>query len=295
MLGFTLKHVLTLVPEVTPLVKQASVEAEFPVSSKADCLASALSIEYVKRFTTNTVDYDTLEKVAKAVDLFDIEPLVTKYTEQMVKSSQAAMLKQASVDMEGGFLTKQANWESDFAGGSNIRDMAERAEVLFEMAKAEGIKPSDQVLKYSGNSYILKQAAVDALGARYEVTKDDRFVKIASSMGGEPDVITSDRTVKSLCRVVTKLDEVNDLFIRGFDFYKEASIEKSAGRKTLVKIAGQSYPLEKVMRVPTSYLDDYVGPGFSKEIHNDPNAAAQIIESLPADSQQILSRILKNV
>lgn len=295
MLGFTLKHILTLIPEVTPLVKQASVEMEYPIGSKADCLASALAIEYKKRFTTDEVDFDHIEKVAKAIELYDIENVVATYSKKMIQASQAAILKQASADFEGSFLTKQANWESDFAGGANIREMAERAEVLFETAKAEGTKPSDKVMTYSGNSYLSKQAAVDALGARYEVTKDDRFVKIASSMGGEPAVITSDRTVKSLCRVVTKLDEANDLFVRGFDFYKEAGIEKTAGRKTLVKIAGQQYPLDKVMRVPASYLDDYVGPGFSKEIHNDPNAAAQIIESLPSDSQQILSRLLKNV
>ena len=295
MLGYTLKNILELIPEVTPLIKSASVEEEYPLSSRSNCLASALAIEYKKNFTRETVDYDVLEKVAQAIDMYDIRDVVNTYRKKMLDSHGSNLLKTASVEMEGDFLTKQAGWEGDFAGGSDIQDMSQRAEILFEMAKAEGKEPSSKVVLYSGNGYIIKQAAVDALRARFEVTKDDRFVKIASSMSNEPDLITEGRTVKSLCSVVTKLDKANDLFIRGFDFYKEAAIEKTSGKLTMVKIAGQEYPLAKVMRIPSSYLDDYVGPGFSKEIQNDPNAASQIIQSLPADSQQILSRLLKNV
>lgn len=296
MIGYTLKHVLELVPEALPFVKQASIEAEYPTSSKDNCLASALVIGYKKNFTSDVVDYDTLEKVASAVSVYNLEDQVNMLTAKMLNRSTSQMLKQASVETSESFLTKQAGWEGDFSGFVNPKEMAAKAEELMEKAAELGVKPSPKVSLYAGDGYLSKEAVLGSLGVRFEITKDDVFVKLAAAVSNEPEFISSNRTVRSLCSTVTRLDEKHNLFAAGYDFYKEAMITKSAGfASSKVSVAGRSFPLEMVMRIPSSYLDQYLGAGFAKEMETDPNSAKYLIESLPADSQQILLTILKNV
>jgi hypothetical protein len=296
MLGYTLKHVLELIPEALPMVKAASIEAEYPVSNKDNCLASALAINYKKSFTSDTVDYDVLTKVAQAVTLYDLENTVQELTGKMVSRSQSKWVKEASVTEEGSYLTKQAAWEGDLSGlGFNVKEMAERAEVLMEKAAAEGATVSSHVEMYSGNGVFLKEALLASLSVRYGLTNDPTFVKLASSVGVESDLISGTRTVKSICSVINRLDEQHALSNQGFNIYKEAMISKQAGFiKCMVKVAGKDYPLERIMGIPDSYLDGYLGSGFSKELHSDPNYAKSMVESLPADSQQILATILRS-
>jgi hypothetical protein len=295
MIGYTLKHVLELVPEVLPLVKQASIEAEFPVTSRDNCLASALVINYKKNFTSDVVDYDVLEKVAEAVTLYNLKDQVNNITGKMISRSTGKMLKQASIDTQESLMLKQAQWEGDLSGFVNPKEMAERAEEIFEKAASVGAPVSEKIKLYAGDGYLSKEAVLGSLGVRFEITKDDIFVKLAAAVGREPEFISSPRTVKSLCSTVTRLDDKYGLFASGYDFYKEAMIEKSAGfASSSVNISGKNYPLDAVRRIPGAYLDDYLGKGFSKELESDPNSAKHLVESLPADSQQILVTILKN-
>lgn len=295
MLGYTLKHVLELLPEVTPLVKSASLTEEYPISDRTNCLASALALNYKREFTSDGVDLDHIEKVAEAVSLYDIEEDVKRLTSTMKSRSKSAFLKQASEKESNDYMTKQANWEAGLCGWVDVQGLCKQAEVLFLQAMAEGITPSSKVCLYSGNAYLVKQAALDSLGVRFQVTEKDVFVKLASAMSSEPDLITSDRTVKNMLSTMNRLDAELGLDKKGFDFCKEAMIEKSAGKNVLVKIAGKDYPLDRVMRIPGTYMDSYLGSGFSKELQSDPNAAKYVVESLPADSQHILANLIRNV
>jgi len=296
MIGYTLKHVLELVPEALPLVKQASVDAEYPISSKDNCLASALAINYKKNFTGETVDYDVLQKVANAVDLYNLEDTVSTLTNKMISRNSAKIVKQASLANEPSFLLKQANWIGDLAGMTNVREMSEAAEELFEKAASLNEAVDPRVEMYSGRGVLVKEAVLASLEARFSAVKDSTFVKIASAVGQEPDLISNPRTVKSLCSVINKLDEKHQLFSVGYNFVKEAMITKKASfTKCQVKVSGKEYPLEKILSLPSNQLDGYLGEGFTKELNSDPNSAKYLIESLPADSQQILATILKNV
>ena len=296
MIGYTLKHVLELVPEVLPLVKQAHIEQDYPVIGKDNCLASAMVIEY-KKLNNEIVDYDALTKVAEAVTMYGLEDTIFTLTNKMKSRGQAGMLKQASVETTETWLTKQAGWEGNFSGFPNIKDLSEQAEIMFEKAASVGAESmvGEKVKLYAGQGYLVKEAVLNSLGARFATTKNDVFVKLASAVGRESELISSPRTIKSLCSVVTRLDSENNLFSQGFDFYKEAMISKEAGfTKCMVKVSGKDYPLEKILSIPDSYLDSYMDKGFAKELKNDPNSAKYLVESLPVDSQQILSSILKN-
>ena len=80
MIGYTLKPVLELVPEVLPLVKQASIEKDFPVDSRDSALASALAVNYTTRVLGKHLDSNVLEKVAKATTVYGLEEVVAEHS-----------------------------------------------------------------------------------------------------------------------------------------------------------------------------------------------------------------------
>lgn len=293
MIGYTLKNVLELIPEALPMVKSASIEEEYPISTKTNCLASALVIGYKKNFTSDIVDYDVLEKVAEAVVVYGLQESVSSLTNKMISRSTSRMVKQAS---ESETLSLEGEIEmlvGSLSGIVNIKDVSQRSSVLFEKAASVSMPVPDQIIKYSGNGYLDKESTLASLGARFERTKDATFIKIASAMGSEPSIITSGKTVRALCSAITSLDEKHGLFAEGFDFYKEAALTKQAGfSRCNVNVAGNQYPLERILNTPSAYIDDYLGAGFSKELNSDPNSAKAMVESLPADSQRVLATIL---
>jgi hypothetical protein len=178
---------------------------------------------------------------------------------------------------------------------TNVKDMSERAEELFEKAASLGEQVEPSVEMYSGRGVLVKESVIASLEARYGSTRDDTFVKIASAVGTESDLISNPRTVKSLCSVINRLDDKHQLFSQGYNFVKEAMITKQAGfTRCTAKVAGKDYPIERILGIPGNQLDSYMGKGFSKELNSDPNSAKYLVESLPADSQQILSTILRN-
>lgn len=295
MIGYTLKHVLELVPEALPLVKQASIEKDYPIDNKDSCVASALAISYKQQISGQKVDYDVLEKVAGAIEAYNLQSEVDLLSKKMTVTWNSRLVKQASVETEETYLTKQAGWEGDLSGFLDIEKAAEKATELLEKAAQIGVIPSQEVRRYSGDAYLAKEAALGALGARFQATKDATFVKLAAALSKEAEFIPPGSLVKSLCKTVTGLDKKAGLLAIGFNFYKEALIEKEAAVSgTSVSICGSSYPIQKVMALPDSYVSDYLGKDFSKELNSDPASAKALVESLPLDSQHVLATLLKN-
>lgn len=295
MIGYTLKHVLELVPEALPLVKQASIEKDYPINNKDSCVASALSISYMQQISGQNVDYGVLEKVAGAIEAYNLQGEVDLLSKKMVSTWNSRLVKQASVETEETYMTKQANWEGDLTGFVDIEKMVEKATELFEKAAQIGVIPSQEVRRYSGDAFLAKEAALGALGARFQATKDTTFVKLAAALSKEAEIIPPGNLVRSLCKTVTGLDKKAGLLAIGFNFYKEALIEKEAAVSgTSVSICGTSYPIQKVMALPESYVNDYLGKDFSKELNSDPASAKALVESLPLDTQHVLATLLKN-
>lgn len=295
MIGYTLKHVLDLVPEALPLVKTASLEVDYPTNNKDGCLASALAIQYKTQVAHQAVDFDTLEKVASSVLAYGLNDTVSDLAKTMILRSKDRLEKQASVEGPETFMEKQANWEGDLTGFPNLEGLCKEAEVLLEKAAQLGITPSDKLRIYGGDGFLSKQAALDSLGTRFYLSKNDTYVKIAAALSKEAEYIKPGNLVKNLCSTVTRMDKEAGLLAKGLNFYKEALLTKEAATSSMsVKIAGKQYPLQKVMAMPQSYLDDYLGKGFAKELNSDPMSAKAMVESLPMDTQRVLETILKS-
>lgn len=295
MLGYTLKHILDLVPDALPLVKQASIEQDYPINNKDSCLASGLVVAYKHNIAGQAVDFDVLEKVAGAVTAYNLDGTLKDLTEKMVTANGNRLMKQASVESQESYLTKQAGFEGELTGFVDLEKVAKEAVQLSEKAAVIGVNPSQEVRRYSGDAFLAKEAALGALGTRFQITKDDTFVKIAAALGREAEFIPPGRLVRSLCETVTGLDKKAGLLAKGFNFYKETLIEKEAAMSsTTVMVSGCNYPIQKVMSLPESYVNDYLGKEFYTELNSDPSTAKAMVESLPMDSQRVLSTLLKN-
>ena len=294
MLSYSIKQILTLVPEVFPLIKQANLEAEYPLDNKADVIASALRVSYEQNVLGRHVDSEIFEKVAMAVDVHNAEAIVKAVTSDMLGEHRGRMEKTASAaQAPGEFLEKQAQLDAGLCGYKDIPALVKQAEELNEVAKSLGQEPSDTVLRYSCDAWLNKEAALVGLNTRYHLTKNDMFVKLAAALGMEESLIPSGPLVKSFCETITSMDKAAGLDWKGFDIYKECLLTKSAAVKAMtVKVGKQQVPVEKIMRIPRHHISNYLGDDIAKGM-TDPQSTKAVIESLPADMHSILGTILK--
>jgi hypothetical protein len=295
MISYTIKQILTLVPEAFLLLKQANLEEDYPLSNKSDTLASALRISYECDILGKQVDIDTMEKVAMAVDIYNLEEVVAKITSEMIAEHGGRMEKSAS-DLQAPqtFLEKQAQMEAGLCGYKNIQSLVKQAEELHEEAKALGQEPSEHVLRYSCDAWMSKEAAIDSLHARYALTKNDMFVKLAAALGMEQSLVPSGPLVKNFCETITGMDKLAGLDWKGFDIYKECLLTKTAAaRGVKVRVGKQEYPIEKIMSIPKHHLTNYLGADVASSL-SDPHTAKAVIESLPADMHSVLNSVIKS-
>lgn len=295
MIAYTLSNVLELVPEALPFVKQASLDKEYPLDSRDNCMASALCIGYHAFIDKQSVDPFVMEKVAQALDLYGLSKEATEITAKM---AQRSLFQKAASneDKQAQYLTKQANFEGQRSGFTDTEILAKQAQDLYEEAQRFGLEPSEAVSVYSGNAYLSKEAAVGALQARFHATQDTTFVKLAVAINSDPNPTLSTKTIQDLCQTVTKLDKQAQLNALGFDFYKETLIvKKAAYSKSLrVRVGKEEFPLESILRIPSHHIENYLGKDVAKELKSDPGNAKAVIESLPDDLKQVLLQILKS-
>jgi hypothetical protein len=295
MIGYTLKHVLDLVPEALQHVKQASVEQDYPLTSRDNTIASALVANYEVRIAGHIVDPDVLEKVAFAVEAYGAGDIVSDLITKVHARNGHRLEKAASAGTPEKYMTKQAGWQGELSGFKDLEDLVKQAESLYAEAQQLGVEPSFEVKRYAGDAYLSKQAALGALNARYHLTKDTSFVKLAAAIGTQPVFEPSSNLVRSLCRTVTGLDKKAGLLAKGFDFYKEALMTKEAAYgECSCKVAGKDIPLTTIMRIPRHHVSNYLGDDVAKSLDGHPQEAKAVIDSLPMDSQQILATILKS-
>lgn len=295
MLSYAIKQILTLVPEAFPLLKQANLEEEYPLSNKSDVLASALRVSLEKDVLGRHVDGEVLEKVAMAIDAYDLSAIVSTVSKQMLENHQGNMEKTASVaNAPAEFMEKQAQFEAGLSGFKDIEGLTKQAEVLAEQAKATGQEASDHVLRYSCDAWMDKEAAIDSMHVRYNLTKDDTFVKLAAALGLEEALVPSGPLVKNFCETITYLDKKAGLDWKGFDIYKECLLTKSAAYKsTKVRVGNQEHSLDRIMRIPRHHVSNYLGSDIADSM-SDPHSAKAVIESLPADMHRVLNSVIKS-
>jgi hypothetical protein len=275
------------------MVKQASIQEDFPVNNKDSCLASALRIELAKSEWT-PVDLSDMEKVAAAVEAYGLKDVVNDLSSQLKKGS---LEKAASAGESSSGFQKAAEVNMEMTGDSGyLEKVASAAVMAWDAYQQEGIDTTpEHVARYSGHLPLSKSAALSALQSRYAITQSVGFAKIAQALGSQPEMVSDPNVVASLCRVVSGMDKLAKLDIKGFNFYREALITKSAAMSTRIKIGKEEFPAETVMKVPVNHLNSYLGADIGKEISSgDPMTVKAVVESLPADLQQVLLRVMKS-
>jgi hypothetical protein len=295
MLAHSLKPILQLVPEAMPLVKQASVDQEFPLDSKDSTLATALQLKYFEKVAYHAVDVFQLEKVAKAVDLYGLREQLNELTGKMVKAAQAKKEEVSLDDQKLEYQIKEAAFSHNF---QSTKERATEATELYKQASDLGITPSEDVVRYSGHAYFDKEAALKGLTVRYNETKDLDFVKVARVIveGKNDERLRDADNLVKLASFIDTLDKRNHLQFKGFDFFKEAFVKEAAYKSALmVKLAGQQVPYESLERVGHTRIASYIGKDVADEMNHGPENFKAVAETLPLDLQRMLVSLTKNV
>lgn len=297
MLAYTLKDILSLVPEALPLVKEAHVDQEMPLDNRDSCIASALALKYNEKINYKPVDVFSLDKIAKAIELYGVTDLVDELSGKMLKAANERIIAEGlNRNRKSEYLMKEAGFSGESTGfGLSPLRLVKQAEVLYAEAKALGVEPSEEVIRYSGNGYLDKEAAIKSLAARYQASKDSNFVKIATAINRlDTDTLKSE-TVQDICRTITEMDKEAGISALGFDFYKEATLVKEAAIASAmhVKLCGQPCPYEKVLRVH-HHIADYVGKDVADAMERGHVHGKQALENLPPDLQKVVMDLVNN-
>lgn len=294
MIAYTLKHVLELVPQAVPLIKQAHVDEDYPLSNKDSCVASALCLNYHVNVDRQSVDPDRMEKIAQAVKLYQVEDLVGDLTGKMLNS---LLVKQASARRPAEYMLKQAHFEGNLSGFMDPSEQSDEAVELFKEATDLNVSPSDEVKRYSGNCFMRKEAAVKGLAVRYHKTQDVGYVKLASAIGKVNETTLKPETIVDICKTVAEMDKRAGLEDKGFNFFKEALvIEKAAALAGMtVKLKGYDVPMDTITSLGKTRLAEYMGHELIREMDEGELNFKAALEALPIDSQQLLLRMTKCV
>lgn len=295
MLAHSLKHILEYVPEALPLVKKASLEQELPIDSIDSVIASALQLKYFEKIAHSSVDIFEMEKVAQAVEMYGVKDQVNALGNLMVKAAEAKMLADYENSNERFFI-KVSSFEGSL-GEVPVDLRSGVATELYKEAKDKNLEPSEEVIRYSGNGYLSKEAAVKSLVNRYNSTKDGTFIKIASAINKTPKEALTPEVVVSIANTISGMDKAAGLHFKGHNFYKEAFFTKEAGYKgsLSVTLGGKQIPYESIERVGKSNISNYIGPDIAKEMDSGPANFKNVVETLPLDLQKVLLNLIKNV
>lgn len=293
MLAHSIKPILELVPEAREFIKLASVDQDYPVNNRDSCIASAMALKYHECVDGRPVDIFAIEKVAKAIELYNVTEQVKDLNYKLIKSAHSKLVEDHR-DHAGEYLTKEASFEGAQTGFVDITELAEKASDLYKEASAKKVEPSDSVKRYSGHGYLDKKAAVEALAARYQATSNVGFAKIASALGRMDTLTLKPETVYDVAYTVSCMDKEAGLCAKGFNFFNEAVMTKSAASAMQITLMNKPYAYEDVLRLGSSRISQYLGKDVADELDKGPANAKAVLETLPMDMQQILCSLLKN-
>lgn len=296
MLAHTLKNILELVPEALPLVKKASIEYELPLDNKDSCIATALQLAYFEKIAFHPVDISSMEKIAKAVHIYGVKDIVNDLSEKMVKSAAQKKLDAIS-NSDETFLYKQASFETNSSGSIDVTIKSTEATELYKQAIARNIEPSDEVVRYSGNGFLNKEAALKSLAVRYDLTGNNDFVKLARALVRTNEHQLTPPLLVSMSNIIDGMDKEAGLNFKGFNFYKEAFFIKEAAMVSamMVNLAGTQVPYEKIQALGKNRIAQHIGEDVASEMDQGPAYFKQVAETLPLDVQKQLCNLVKNV
>lgn len=283
-----IKNVLELVPEAAGFIKRAYVEEDFPTKDKDSTIASALEIAFLTKVAGQTVDYDDVARVAKAVRLYGVGEEVTRMSGSMQKAASVRAEQARGIEYE--LRTAEAIIESRCSGLMDIEKVASQSAALYDNY-TDDIQ-SDTVRLYAGAGKLNKEAALLALEHRAKVTGHSEFTKLAEVFRGtNPDALTVEENralANSVIHFEKKAGYLGDIYKESFWITKEA-----IDRSITVNLGGKSVPALKLQALPKSQVQSMVGDDIAELLSGDLMNLKHGVEALPIAEKQLLARICK--
>ena len=291
MLVYYIKDILSIAPEAIEFIKQANLESEFPSESKDSVAASYLSMNYLTKVAHKPVDLDKYKKIEKAAELYNLPSVLSSIVQ---KFEQVDLEKKAAaqrIPQAEEFEMVKNHFKGNLSGFVyDLEKVAEEAEAIYETF--DGAKDVPELRIYAGHGFLQKEAALGSLAARYQATKDARFLKVARIVENtEPLEYTPDN-LRKLAHTVTKLDNEYHLGAKGFNFYKEAMTKEASG--VCIRLMGQQVPYEKIRKFGNDRIGSILGADVGKSLTGDVGNDKAVLESLPRDLQALLHSHVKN-
>lgn len=283
---YAIKNVLELVPEASGFIKRAYVEEDFPTKDRDSTVASALEINFLTKVAGQTVDFDDMARVTKAVRLYGVADEVRRLSGQMEKAASQRAADARGIEDE--LRTAEAIIESKCSGFMDIEKVASQSAALYDNY-ADDIR-SQAVRLYAGAGKLNKEAALLALDARAKATGNQEFVKLAEVFRGtNPDSLTVEEN-RALANAVVHFEKK-----AGYlgDFYKDAFwITKEAmDRSITVNLGAKTVPAVKLQGLPKAQVQQMIGDDIAELLAGDLMAMKRGVEALPLPEKQLLARL----
>lgn len=283
-----IKNVLELVPEAAGFIKRAYVEEDFPTKDRDSTISSALEITFLTKVAGQTVDYDDIARVNKAVRLYGVGDEVRRLSTTLEKS--AALRAEESRGIEYELRTAEAIIESKCSGIMDIEKVANQSAALYDNY-ADEIK-SDTVRLYAGAGKLNKEAALLALEHRARVTGRSEFTKLAEVFRGtNPESLTVEENralANSVIHFEKKAGYLGDIYKETFWITKEA-----IDRSITVNLGGKSVPAMNLQAIPKSQVQSMIGDDVAELLSGDLMNLKHGVEALPLAEKQLLARICR--
>lgn len=291
MLLHDVKRVIPLLDQHTSdLIKKASLQEDYPISTKADIFASAVVIEYLEKIACEKVPADKRALVKRAAEVANLNTEISVASMAMQSNHNAIQMeKAASAIFDHNYLRTQIQDHlSNSTGG------IEKAAGFAEDLASTGVALTFEEACLAGQVALNKEAAINGLVVRANmaaISDAAEFVKIARALNASTEELGPQGS-SEICKQVAALDKSAGLAARGFNPYKEFFV-KSAG--VTVQLCGKAVPYEKIQKLGSARIGAALGKEVSSVLFKDPAADKQVLETLPLDLQQLLCSLLAGV
>lgn len=283
-----IKSVLELVPEAAGFIKRAYVEEDFPTKDKDTTVASALEIAFLTKVAGQTVDYDDIARVNKAVRLYGVGDEVRRLSATMEKTASQRIEQARGIEYE--LRTAESIIESKCSGLMDIEKVANQSAALYDNY-ADDIQ-SDLVRLYAGAGKLNKEAALIALEHRAKITGHSEFTKLAEVFRGtNPENLTVEENralANSVIHFEKKAGYLGDFYKDAFWFTKEA-----IDRSYTVNLGGKTVSAISLQNLPKSQVQQMIGDDVADLLSRDPATIKHGVEALPLPEKQLLARICR--
>ncbi len=274
----TINKVTSLVPEMAPMVKKASLEQEFPTGNREETIVSAMELQYMTKLAHVGVDYEVAARVNKAVELYGVRDEISIMSSSMIKSACYR-----EVDSVNQAQNKILNYISD--GRPDFEKVAEACATLHD--SNPDYEFQDVIKLYAGKALLNKEAAVAALNWRATRTNNPEFTKIATVLGStNPDSLTIEDN-RAIISAVTGLEK--EAKYRESNFYTDAFLLKEAAVN--VKLCGRTVPAEHIKQA-AQHIGDVLGSDIGDALDGDLGIIKQVVEALPIGEKKVIEGIV---